>query len=234
MSLKKYKHLIFDLDHTLWDFERNARETLEFLFDQYNLSSFSLKSDKEKFVQAYFRVNRQMWKLYDKNLVSKKDIRELRFKKVLDLLNIKNRDLALALEDHFLKICPSKGHLIQGTLDVLTYLNPHYQMHILTNGFIETQNIKIQTSNLSPFFDTITTSECSGYKKPNPKIFDFKLKRINARKDECLMIGDNLLTDIGGARRWGIDQMFYNPTKMKHSDKITFEITDLNQIMNLL
>ncbi len=232
--MKQYKHLIFDLDHTLWDFERNARETLEFLFDKYELEGRSMKSEKGRFVDAYFRVNRQMWKLYDKSLVSKSEIRELRFKKVLQALNIKDVELSLILEDTFLSICPSKGNLIEGSMELLEYLSPNYQMHILTNGFLETQNIKIQTSKIAPYFETMTTSECSGYKKPNPKIFNFKLDKIKADKKDCLMIGDNLLTDIGGARRSGIDQLFFNPTRKKHAGKVTYEVSNLLDIMKLL
>jgi len=232
--MKEYKHLIFDLDHTLWDFERNARETLEFLFDKYDLESKSMKSEKERFVQAYFRINRQMWKLYDKSLVTKKEIRELRFKKVLQELNVKDVELSLILEDTFLSICPAKGNLIDGSIDLLEYLAPKYEMHILTNGFLETQNIKIKTSKIAHYFKTMTTSECSGYKKPNPKIFNFKLDKINAQKEECLMIGDNLLTDIGGARRSGIDQLFFNPTRMKFEQKVTFQVSELIDIKSLL
>lgn len=229
-----YKHLIFDLDHTLWDFERNARETLEFLFDTFELKNKSLKSDKELFVQAYFRVNRQMWKLYDKNLVDKKEIRELRFKKVLQAINIKDQQLSLDLEDLFLSTCPSKGNLIEGSIELLEYLTPKYTLHILTNGFLETQNIKIQTSNIAHYFESMTTSECSGHKKPSPHIFNFKLNRINAEKKDCLMIGDNILTDIGGARRSGIDQLYFNPTRKKHSEKITFEVCELKMIQDIL
>jgi putative hydrolase of the HAD superfamily len=149
-------------------------------------------------------------------------------------LNIKDQDLALLLEDRFLSICPSKANLIKGSIELLEYLNPKYEMHVLTNGFLETQNIKIQTSNIAHYFKTMTTSECSGYKKPNPKIFDFKLERINAKKEECLMIGDNLLTDIGGARRSGIDQLFFNPTRMKHKGKVTYEVSELLGIKKIL
>ena len=232
--MKQYKYLIFDLDHTLWDFERNARETLEFLFDKFELESRSIKSEKQRFVQAYFRINRQMWKLYNKSLVSKKEIRELRFKKVLEAVNIKDVELSFVLEDMFLSICPAKGNLIEGTIELLEYLAPRYEMHILTNGFLETQNIKIQTSKIAHYFETMTTSECSGSKKPDPKIFKYKLNKIGAQKEECLMIGDNLLTDIGGAKRSGIDQLFYNPTRMKHNKKVTFEVSNLGDIQPLL
>lgn len=193
-----------------------------------------MKSNKDYFVQSYFRINRQMWKLYDNNLVGKKEIRELRFKKVLQAINVKDRELSLQLEDHFLSICPSKGHLIIGTIELLESLFPKYKLHILTNGFLETQNIKIQTSKIDHYFDSVTTSECSGYKKPDPKVFNFKLDKIGANKNDSLMIGDNLLTDIGGARRSGIDQVFFNPTRKKHNEKITYEVSELAQISDYI
>ena len=107
-------------------------------------------------------------------------------------------------------------------------------MHIITNGFEEVQFIKLEKSNLAQYFEEVITSENAGQKKPHPTIFDFALNLTGAKKEESLMIGDNLEADILGAQQFGIDQVYFNPEKASHQVSVTHEISDLKQLIPIL
>ena len=107
-------------------------------------------------------------------------------------------------------------------------------MFLLTNGFKEVQDIKIKTTGLDAYFDHMFTSDEIGYQKPHRKIFEHAIKSVNAKKAQSLMIGDDLKIDIDGARKFGIDQVYFNPQKTKHQGNCTFEITQLSDLMLFL
>jgi len=231
--LKQYQHIFFDLDHTLWDFDRNSRETLEELFEIYSLKNYGIDVF-EDFISTYKQVNDMKWDEYRKGIITKEKLRATRFYDTLLRFEIDHPELAADIDREYINRSPHKTHLFPHATEVLGYLAEKYHLHIITNGFTEVQNIKITQSGLSPFFTQKITSEIAGYNKPDPEIFYFALKAANAKRQHSIMIGDNLQVDIMGARRVGIDQVFFNTHKVPHTEKVTFEIIHLNDLKNIL
>ncbi|BDD11003.1 noncanonical pyrimidine nucleotidase, YjjG family protein [Fulvitalea axinellae] len=229
--MPRYKHLFFDLDHTLWDFERNSTETLIFLFEKYDLTRHGFSAND--FIASYQRINKEFWSLYNQDKISKEKIRTQRFPKALLELGTPENEIPDNIGDEFLMLCPRKPHVIGNAHGILERLAPHYSLHIITNGFLESQTTKLACSGLGTYFDIMVTSECMGSKKPNRKIFDYALQKANAQPSESIMIGDNLSDDILGAKDAGIDQVYYNPEATNHNEDITFEIKDLSELENI-
>lgn len=239
LGMKKYlekeqlKCIFFDLDHTLWDYEKNSRETLLELFNTHSLLERGV-IDFESFHREFRRVNAALWELYDQGKIGSEVIREERFKQILEAFQAYNRKLSDELSHEYLYSCPRKGNLMPHAIDTLQYLTSRYRLSVITNGFEEIQNTKLNSGNLHQFFDHIVTSQKAGHKKPAPEIFEFTLNMNGVAAHEAVMIGDNLIADIGGARKAAIAHVFYNPDEMKHSEDVTVEISSLKELCTLL
>lgn len=233
MPAKQYKHLFFDLDRTLWDFEKNSHEALSEIFSKHQLLKLGV-DDFEVFFSRYKVINEIFWDEYRKGLIEKEKLRYIRFYKALQEFGIDDIDLSKIIADEYVGISPKKKHLRPYTLEVLQYLKEKYTLHIITNGFHEVQYIKLETSGLLNYFDIIVTSETAGYKKPAPQIFTYSMRQAGAKRKDSLMIGDNLIADLIGAKGVGIDQVFYNIDGVKHEEKLTYEITCLSELKTFL
>ena len=231
-EINTYKHIFFDLDHTLWDYEKNSNEALNELFLKYELNKLGV-SDSIEFNLCFDRINRSLWSDYNKNKISRDGIREQRFLRILSQFKIEDTDLSNKLSTEYLMLCPTKPHLMPHTIEVLDYLKNHYHLHILTNGFKDVQKIKLENSKLHPYFSTVVTSDTAGYKKPMSSIFKYAIDKADAKKSECIMIGDNLQADIMGARNFGMDTVYFNPKKQKHKSSTTHEIDCLSQLKTI-
>lgn len=229
----KYKHLFFDLDHTLWDFETNSSRSLSELYSQFNLSGLGV-DDLDEFVAAYQRINDGCWAEYRAGRMSKDVLRTARFEKTLEEFGVYNSPVAAAFGLEYVRISPYKTGLLPGALDVLSALHGKYELHIITNGFEEVQHIKIKESKLENYFNEIITSEQAGCKKPDIRIFEFAAERTKALPAESIMIGDSLEADIVGARNAGFDQVYFNPKGEDHGEILTHEIKHLNELLAIL
>jgi putative hydrolase of the HAD superfamily len=208
--MSKYKHLFFDLDHTLWDFETNSKATLKDLYTNNHLLERGI-DNFDAFFSKYSFHNHRLWDKYTKGQI-KQD--ELRWKRMwLALLDYKIADETLSrkMSMEFLDLLPSKTALFPYTVEILTYLqNKNYQLHLITNGFESVQHNKLRGCGLTDYFVAIITSEGSNSIKPNKEIFDFALQKANANTHESIMIGDNLDADIEGGMNAGLDTVFVN------------------------
>jgi len=231
-TLKQYSHIFFDLDRTLWDFDRNSRETLTELFFRFNLNASI--DNPDDFVNIYHEVNLQLWELYRRGEMTKNVLRVERFKLSLAKFGIRDDTLAANFGDDYLEISPLKTQLVPHTMEILDYLFNRYKLHIITNGFLSTQQIKMKNCGLDKYFKSLTTSEVVGHNKPRPEIFHQALSAVHARKNESIMIGDDLEVDVLGARKFGIDQVFLNRDKVMHNQVVTHEITSLVELENFL
>lgn len=229
---KKYKHLFFDLDHTLWDFETNSEETLKELFETFKLNKYF--DDFDDFHSRYESHNLYLWSQYRKGKIDKKTLNTQRFYLPFNDVGFDDITIAKQFADQYVTISPTKTRLFPNTIHVLDQLKPHYQMHIITNGFKEVQSKKLKNSGLSPYFKNIYISELIGVQKPNPYFFDYFIRSCNASKKESLVIGDSLEADIEGAINAGIDQVFFNSKGLKHEKKITHEIDNLAELIEIL
>lgn len=226
----KYRHLFFDLDHTLWDFEANARATLEALYERLALQTRGIH-DFELFYRNYLAHNEKLWERY-RNGYIKQD--ELRVKRMwLSLLDFKIADdeLSQQMSVQFLELLPTRTILFPHTKEILQYLTDKgYSLHLITNGFEKTQHSKLKYSGLSPFFKEVITSEGSNSLKPNKEIFDYALKKSGAVLHESIMIGDTWEVDIIGARNAGMDQVFVNHLKIAVEDTSTYTVHSLKEL----
>jgi putative hydrolase of the HAD superfamily len=228
-----YKHLFFDLDHTLWDFEQSATQTFALLFEKHQLKLHGIPS-LDDFIKEYTIHNTMLWESYRNGELKKEILRSLRFENTLKEFGIHNPQLAESIGDDYIYHAPRTVFLMPGAVEVLQYLYPKYFLHLITNGFEEVQHIKVREADLGKFFSTITTSEEAGVKKPDKKIFDHALQKAGAKAGESLMIGDTLEVDIEGARHAGLDQVYYNPQKTTHAQKVSYEIVHLVELMEIL
>lgn len=230
---KVYKHIFFDLDHTLWDFERNAEETKKELFGQLGLKSLGIPS-YEAFREKYVGINIDLWSLYRENRIEKKELNFKRFHLTLLEFGINDPDLGQAMADGFIEGISSRTYLFPYAKEILEYLFPRYPLYIITNGFEEVQFSKLRNSGMDKYFTSIITSEEAGCRKPDPDIFLYALRKTGALVADSLMIGDDLEVDIGGARSVGMDQLFVNHLSVNHDDPVTMEVSDLKGIEEYL
>ena len=229
----RYRHLFFDLDRTLWDMEKNARETLGELFHRYGLQQRGIESESV-FIEHYNRYNDLLWDRYRRGVIDKATLRALRFKQTLAHFGVHDAELADVFDKDYISEAPKKKNLVPGAKELLENLHAKYTLHVITNGFPEVQHHKIAHSGLEPFFDIVITSEGCGYSKPDKRIFNYALKKAKAAPAEALMIGDDLHVDIIGARNAGWHQVFFNPAAGAHDEQVTFEITKLDELQEIL
>lgn len=230
--MRKYKHIYFDLDRTLWDFDANSREALGDLFRKFNLHN--LFSSPEEFVETYHKHNERLWAQYRDGNLTKAILRSKRFELTLKDKKVKDPVLAAQIGELYLEQSVLKTNLFPHTIEILDYLKPNYNLYILTNGFRETQFRKLDNCGLSNYFDEVFTSETIGYNKPHQKIFEWAITAVNAKKSDCIMIGDDQKVDIEGAARFGMDTIFFNPLKERPIAKASYTIENLLEIKNIL
>lgn len=230
---KKYKCVFFDLDHTLWDYETNSEEALRELYNKYGLCDKGC-TPFDHFYQGFVRINNEIWDAHDRGWVSKDVIRNERFHRVFLHAGIDDYRLSLDFSAEYIAESPKKKNLVAHAKDTLDYLHPRYPLYIITNGFEEIQATKMASSGITDYFKGVVTSARAGSKKPEKEIFEFALKENGFVCSDSIMIGDNLLTDIAGARNASVDAVFYNPYRLPHDQAVTYEISSLKELTQIL
>lgn len=224
------EHIFFDLDHTLWDFERNSALTFKKI-----LPEADVMVNFDAFIETYIPINAQYWKLYREEKVSKADLRYLRLKETFDALSYEVSDEVIDhLSEEYIFQLPNFNYLFEGTIELLDYLKSKYHLHIITNGFEEVQTLKMKKSGILNYFDQLITSESVGVKKPNPKVFHFALEKANASPEYSIMIGDNLEADIQGALNVGMKVIHYNSENLKDIPQNIISVNNLLEIKQYL
>ncbi|MDC2975149.1 YjjG family noncanonical pyrimidine nucleotidase [Bacteroidota bacterium] len=213
--MKLIKNIFFDLDHTLWDFDKNSDLTFFKILKKNDISI-----DVSKFLNCYHPINRKYWEMYRENKVSKADLRYYRLFDTFKKLNYDiNDNLINQLSIDYIEHLSDFNHLIPDTLNVLELLKSKYKMHIITNGFKEVQKRKLQKSDLIQYFKTVTISEDVGVKKPHKLIFNHALTAANANVESSIMIGDNFNADILGALGIGMKAIYYDFHKTNEQER---------------
>ncbi|WP_413511408.1 YjjG family noncanonical pyrimidine nucleotidase [Myroides odoratus] len=228
MSLKKFEHktdIFFDLDHTLWDFEKNSALAFEQVLAEMKMP-FSI----EQFLNYYVSINAEYWDRYSLNQISQQELRVGRIRDTFNLLDFStSSDQIVEVGDKYLNYLTSYNYLFDGAIEILTYLNDKYKLHIITNGFDQVQARKIKNSGIEKYFQTITNSELAGVKKPDAKIFTYALQLAKVAVSDTVMIGDNLLADIEGAQKVGMDVIYYN----EHYNTVPDTIPQVNTLLDI-
>ena len=231
----KYRHLFFDLDHTLWDFEANAHATLKELHQTLDLEKRGV-NDFDLFHRNYLAHNEKLWERYRNGLIKQDELRVKRMWLALLDFKIADDELAKEMSVRFLELLPTRTILFPYAKEILIYLtNKKYELHLITNGFEKTQHSKLKHSGLDLFFKEVITSEGSNSLKPNKEIFEFALLKSGAAKEESIMLGDSFEVDIIGAMNAGIDQVFINHpgivnTQTSNSIKPTYTVNSLKEL----
>lgn len=231
--MKTYQHLFFDLDHTLWDYDRNVQESLSELFHHYKLEELGVLSSQH-FIDSFYAVNFKLWSAYDKGEMHKDELRTTRFPRIFAHAGVIDPAIPEELEGDFMHRTSSKPHLFPHTIEILQYLKPKYKLYVITNGFDESQAKKMTSSGLNEYFELVVTSETTGHKKPDPRIFQYAMEQAGASKENSLMIGDNPISDIQGAHGAGIDQVFFNPLEKAIEMTPTYTISHLRELEDIL
>lgn len=225
MKIKGITDIFFDLDHTLWDFDKNSALTFEKIFKLNNIDV-----NLNTFLSHYEPINLKYWKLYREEKIDKASLRFGRLNDAFLAIDFTvETDVINQLSEDYITYLGSFNHLFENTFEILDYLQNSYNLHIITNGFKEIQQVKMQNANIDNYFKTVTNSESVGVKKPNPKIFNHALKVANANADQCIMIGDNYEADILGAINIGMDAVFFG----NYNNKLNAKIKQVDNLIYL-
>jgi len=230
--MSNYKHVFFDLDRTLWDFDMNSFDALSDIFTNHNLNEYF--ENKEEFIEIYHKHNDRLWSRYREGKIKKEILRFKRFDLTLREKKIRDKILSMKIGEDYLELSVLNKRVFPNTYEILDYLKPKYPLYILTNGFRETQFKKMHNCQLDGYFKHVFTSETIGYNKPHLKIFQWAISSINAKKEDCIMIGDDQSVDIVGAQNYGIDGVFFNPGNEKDSSSPKYMIKDLIELKEIL
>ncbi|MFM7233689.1 MAG: YjjG family noncanonical pyrimidine nucleotidase [Flavobacteriales bacterium] len=245
--MKKYTHLFFDLDGTLWDLKRNTRAAMEELFQRHNQHIGHL--DFENFYNRYHHHNDHVWALYRQDKIKKDELRFVRFDRTFrDLNHPATHEFVDRFSLDFLEVAPRQPLTMEGAHELLDHCKDRYELHIITNGFVEVQGHKMKAASLEGYFRHIINSEHVGVRKPHPEIFRYALEKASASKEESLMIGDDWDADILGARDFGIDQAFLTASEeeqnalnashgnksVRHNYKPTYTLHSLLELKDIL
>ncbi|MCO5238528.1 MAG: YjjG family noncanonical pyrimidine nucleotidase [Chitinophagaceae bacterium] len=228
-----YKHLFFDLDHTLWDFEANAKLTLEEIYHQLDLHAYGI-DEFNRFYERYIYHNTRLWERYRKGFIKRDDLRRKRMWNTLLDFKIGNEQLARNMDTLFLDHLPTRKLLFPYAVEILHYLRDKgYALHLITNGFESVQHTKLRYSGLHEFFNHVITSEGSNSLKPHKAIFDFALRQTGAGLKESIMLGDDIEADIAGAQNAGMDQVYINHKNVPPPLQPTYTVYSLKELQTI-
>ncbi len=238
------KHLLFDLDRTLWDFGANAELTFRAMFDRFKLTTLC-HTDFETFHRTYVDINNTLWEAYRNGSISKEYLSLARFSLTLKHFGQAETApttirLAQQMSDFYVLQGPRQKGLMPGARELLDWLamqNEHYVLSIITNGFSEAQLPKMRSSKIDGYFTHFFLSEEIGYMKPDRRFFDAVLHQLQASAAECLVIGDDYRVDIVGAAKAGIEQVYYNHQHTllePNALQPTYTISELKELKAIL
>lgn len=225
INMKTITDIFFDLDHTLWDFDKNSALAFERVFIKHQI-----EVDLTSFLKAYEPINFAYWKQFREDKITKQELRHGRLIDSFKALNTSfNPSVINTLSDAYIDELPVNNHLLDGAIEILQYLSQNYRLHIITNGFVEVQHLKLNKSNIKQYFKTVTSSEEVGVKKPNPLVFLRALEKANVAAFQSVMIGDTFEADILGAQGVGMHTLFYNYRK----ELISSDYKHINHLLDI-
>ena len=221
--------IFFDLDHTLWDFEKNSALAFETIFKKHKM-----EVPLEEFLKYYVPINLKYWEWFRNETINQSQLRYGRLRETFDLLDFEiEEEKIMFLSQEYIFYLPQFNFLFDGAIAILDYLKPKYNLHIITNGFQEIQNNKLKNANIGHYFQTVTNSEMAGVKKPNPKIFEYALRQANATNIASIMIGDCIVADVNGALDFGMDAILFNANRISIPQNVK-QVSHLLQLKEFL
>ena len=232
--MKNIRHIFFDLDNTLWDHRNNAYLTLKEIYKRENVQE-KYNLGFEDFHREYFTINERLWAQIRDGEIDKEYLRKHRFYDSFLFFGIDDYDLAQVFEQNFLDEILNYNDLVEGAFELLEYLSEKgYTLHILSNGFKEVTYRKCELSGIKNYFKTITSADELNVRKPQPEIYEYALKKANAKKEESIMIGDDWIADVEGALSFGIDAVFFDVFKDNFGNDEVKVIRELKELQKFL
>ncbi|MFN0274539.1 MAG: YjjG family noncanonical pyrimidine nucleotidase [Chitinophagales bacterium] len=232
MHFRNIQHIFFDLDNTLWDFSKNSKRIISEMYELFQLKEKGIH-DLDAFYKQYASRNENLWSAYSMGDISREEVRLHRFLYTLDDFGVKDYVTALGMADHYIHHTKHQTELLPHAMETLQYLRVKYQLHIITNGFNEVQYFKLRNSNIDHFFETVTTAEEAQCLKPGIKIFDIALKKVPARAEESLYIGDTAHIDGVGSLNAGLQFILFNPEKKENAGNY-HQVHSLQELKGIL
>lgn len=232
--MTKYKHIFFDLDNTLWDFDKSSIIAFEKIYEIFNLINYGIPSSDD-FHKTYFDYNNKLWELYRQGKIDKDFLKTERFRLPLNDYGINDDDFAYKMGEAYTNLAATSVALVPNAIEILNYLKENnYKTHLITNGFLEVQTIKMQASGLDKLIDVSIVSEEVGFKKPDHRIFQCALEKVGCKIEDSVMVGDDLSVDILPAKEIGMFHIYFNRKQKEHQEKLACEIKDLIEIKEWL
>lgn len=229
--MQHIRYIFFDLDRTLYDFDRCSRETLEELFREYH-PFIGMEHHFDDFMQVYREENAALWKAYERSQINSAELRRLRWENTFGKMGVAMGKWTEDIGEAYLDQCPRKPYLLPHAREVLDYAAARYDLHMITNGWTTTQQRKLDSAGITDYFGKVITSDGAGSKKPDRAIFDYALAETGAPREACLYIGDNYEADVVGATAAGWEVIFYNPFAYENQLQAR-EITQLKELMDI-
>jgi len=222
------EHVFFDLDHTLWDFERNSETCLKEIY----AGRITGRVSYENFVSTFRVINKGLWRQLEAGTITHDELRRTRFRNTLLTLEVPcPEEESLAMNDLFMELLPEQKHLMEGAIEVLEYLRPKYLLHIISNGYLDIQTRKMTGSGILFYFSHIITSDVSGARKPDRKIFDYALKSAGATAERSVYIGDDEIADKTGSENAGLPYIHFDPSASASTPEVIRELTELKNLL---
>ncbi len=232
--MTKYQHIFFDLDNTLWDFDKSSILAFDKIYEIFNLINYGIPNAKD-FHKTYFDHNNRLWEQYRQGKIDKEFLKTERFRLPLNDYGIVNEKLAIDLGESYTDLAARLVALVPNTMETLTYLKEkNYKIHLITNGFLEVQSIKMKASGLDTMIDYSFVSEVVGFKKPDHRIFHHAINEVGGSIENSVMIGDDLSVDIIPAKEIGMTHIYFNRKKISHNEKLDYEIYNLIEICDII
>ena len=232
--MTKYQHIFFDLDNTLWDFDKSSILAFDKIYEIFNLINYGIPNAKD-FHKTYFDHNNRLWEQYRQGKIDKEFLKTERFRLPLNDYGIVNEKLAIDLGESYTDLAARLVALVPNTMETLSYLKEkNYKIHLITNGFLEVQSIKMKASGLDTMIDYSFVSEVVGFKKPDHRIFHHAINEVGGSIENSVMIGDDLSVDIIPAKEIGMTHIYFNRKKISHNEKLDYEIYDLIEICDII
>ncbi|RRJ90897.1 noncanonical pyrimidine nucleotidase, YjjG family [Paenimyroides tangerinum] len=227
-DFKNITDIFFDLDHTIYDFDKNAELTFNQVFNDLNLDVPS------NFMEHFKPINDYYWDLLAKKEITAEYLRFARLNDTFQQINFQVSDETInEIASRFIENLTNYNHVFEGAYEILDYLKDKYRLHIITNGPDKVQELKLKNSNLNQYFCTVTNSELAGAKKPDARIFKYALNLANVKPEHSLMIGDNLDADIKGALNIGMQVVWFDEYRTNQLQSFT-TINKLNELKKIL
>lgn len=229
---KNINILLIDADDTLLDFEKNELNALNRTIE------YARYPDGESFIQTYMEINNRVWKDLEQGKIESDAINPTRFALLHRELS---KEIALAcspeeLGEYYLDQLCQGGYLLEGAREILEYLSGKYTLVLATNGLARVQRARVRKAGIEQFFERHAISQELGYHKPDPRFFELALEGFDYSKEQVIMIGDSLFSDMAGADAFGIKSIWYNPREILN-DRVAspdYEVSHLKEIKEIL